>query len=114
LIAEFSQKQGIARRTITDEEILQRCIYAIINEGSKILDDGIVSKASDLDVIWVNGYGWPRYLGGPMFYADTIGLENVLGVLNKFHAQFGDQWKPAPLIVKLAASGQGFRDLVST
>lgn len=113
LIAELSQKQGIERRIITEEEILHRCIYSVINEGAKILDDGIVSRPSDLDVIWVNGYGWPRYLGGPMFYADAIGLENVLDVLKKFHTQFGEDWKPAPLIEKLAASGKGFRDYVS-
>ncbi len=113
LIVEVSKKQGIERRTISDEEILERCIYAVINEGANILSDGIVSKPGDLDVIWVNGYGWPRYLGGPMYYADTIGLEKVLNVLKKFHAQFGEEWKPAPLIEKLAASDKGFRDFTS-
>lgn len=113
LIADFSRKQGIQRRCISEEEILQRCIYAVINEGAKIIADGIVSGPGDLDVIWVNGYGWPRYLGGPMFYADTIGLEKVLDVLKKFYQQLGEAWKPAPLIEKLAASGKGFRDLAS-
>ena len=113
LIAEVSKKQGIERRNISKEEILHRCIYSVINEGAKILEDGIVSRPSDLDVIWVNGYGWPRYLGGPMFYADTVGLDNVLSVLKKNHTQFGDDWKPSPLIEKLAAAGKDFRDIVS-
>lgn len=111
LIINFSEKKNIQRRKISDEEILQRCIYPIINEGAKILEEKIAVRPSDLDVIWVNGYGWPVYLGGPMFYADLVGLDKILEVLKKFHAEFGDDWKPAPLIEKLVSEGKGFKYL---
>jgi len=110
LIVDFSEKQNIKRREITDEEILQRCIYPIINEGAKILEEKIAVRSSDLDVIWVNGYGWPVYLGGPMCWADMVGLETILEGLKKFQERFGDGWKPAPLIEKLVREGKGFKD----
>jgi 3-hydroxyacyl-CoA dehydrogenase len=112
LIVAFSKRQGIQRRSISEEEILQRCIFSVINEGAKIIDDGIVSRPSDLDVIWVNGYGWPRFLGGPMFYADSVGMDKVLSVLKEYHTRLGDDWEPAPLIEKLSAAGKGFRDII--
>ena len=102
---------GIERRQISDEEILDRCLLPMINEGAKILEEGKAIRASDVDVIWVYGYGWPVYQGGPMFYADLIGLDRVLARLKEFQAQHGDVWKPADLIVKLAAEGKGFGDL---
>ena len=110
LIIEFSEKKNIKRRKISDEEILQRCIFPIINEGAKILSEGIAFRPSDLDIIWVNGFGWPLYRGGPMFYADITGLDKILSILKKFHQQYGDQWKPAPLIEKLVGMGKGFKD----
>ena len=112
LVLEFSEKMGKTRRKISDEEILQRCIYPMINEGAKILEEGISQRPSDIDVVWVNGYGWPLYRGGPMFYADTVGLDKVLAKLNAFQEQHGDDfWQPAPLIEKLVAEGKGFKDL---
>lgn len=111
LIIDFSKKKGYDRRSISDEEILQRCIYPIINEGAKILEEKIAVRPSDLDVIWINGYGWPLYRGGPMFYADLIGLDKVLAAMQKFQAQHGDDFKPAALLEQLVKEGKGFKDL---
>ncbi|MCF8110185.1 MAG: enoyl-CoA hydratase/isomerase family protein [Desulfobacteraceae bacterium] len=112
IIADFAAKQGIKRRDdITDEEILERCIYPIINEGAKIIEEKIAVRPSDLDVIWVNGYGWPIYRGGPMFYADLVGLDKVLETMKKYEAKFGDEWKPAGLLEKLVNEGKKFGDL---
>jgi 3-hydroxyacyl-CoA dehydrogenase len=111
LIVEFSQKKGYIRREISDEEILQRCIYPIINEGAKILEEKIAVRPSDLDVIWVNGYGWPVYRGGPMFYADLVGLDKILDVLKKFQAERGEDFKPAPLLEQLVGEGKTFGSL---
>ncbi len=110
LIVDFSEKKNIKRGEVSDEEILQRCIYPIVNEGAKILEEKIAVRPSDLDVIWVNGYGWPVYLGGPMFWADMVGLDTILEGLKKFQERFGDVWKPAPLIEKLVREGKGFKD----
>lgn len=111
IIIDFSEKQNITRREISDEEIIQRCIYPIVNEGAKILEEKIAVRPSDLDVIWVNGYGWPVYLGGPMFWADAIGLDKILETLKKFEKEYGEVWKPAPLLEKLVSEGKGFKDL---
>ena len=111
IIADFAAKQGFEKRDISDDEVLKRCVYTLINEGAKIVEEGIVVRPSDLDIIWINGYGWPVYLGGPMFYADLIGLDKVLETLREYAAQFGDSWKPAALIEKLVSEGKGFKDL---
>jgi 3-hydroxyacyl-CoA dehydrogenase len=111
LIIDFSKKKGFTRRDISDEEILQRCIYPIINEGAKILEEKIAVRPSDLDVIWINGYGWPVYSGGPMFYADLVGLDKILAVLKKFQVEQGDDFKPAPLLEKLVKEGKNFSSL---
>jgi 3-hydroxyacyl-CoA dehydrogenase len=112
LILEFSKNQGITRRTFSDEEILQRAIYPMINEGAKILEEGMSSRPSDIDVVWVNGYGWPMYRGGPMHFADSIGLPNVLATLKEFQQQDNDDfWQPAQLIERLVAEGKSFGDL---
>jgi len=111
LIIEFSKKKGYIRREISDEEILQRCIYPIINEGAKILEEKIAVRPSDLDVIWVNGYGWPVYRGGPMFYADLVGLDKIVDVLKKFQAEYGDDFKPAALLEELVREGKNFSSL---
>ena len=108
LILEFAAKQGINRRTISDEEIIERCIYPMINEGAKILEEGKAIRASDIDIVWINGYGWPVYRGGPMFYGNTIGLDKVLAKMKQFEAQMGDKFKPAALLEKLVAEGKGF------
>jgi 3-hydroxyacyl-CoA dehydrogenase len=111
LIIDFSRKKGYTRREISDEEVLQRCIYPIINEGAKILEEKIAVRPSDLDVIWVNGYGWPVYRGGPMFYADLVGLDKILDVMKKFQEKYGDDFKPAALLEKLVEEGKNFNSL---
>ena len=78
VILDFARKKGIERRKISDQEILERCIYPMINEGAKILDEGIALRASDIDIVWITGYGWPVYRGGPMHYAEALGLDHVL------------------------------------
>ncbi|MFW5988613.1 MAG: 3-hydroxyacyl-CoA dehydrogenase NAD-binding domain-containing protein [Desulfosudaceae bacterium] len=111
LIRDFAEERGYSRRDISDREILERCLYPIINEGARILEEGIASRPGDLDVIWVNGYGWPVYRGGPMFYADSIGLGNVLETIKSYRARLGEAWEPAPLLLRLAAERKGFQDL---
>lgn len=112
LILEFSEKLQKRRREYSPEEILQRCIYPMINEGAKILEEGISARPSDIDVVWVNGYGWPVYRGGPMQYADTIGLKHIVETLKGFQEQDGDDfWQPAPLLERLVAEGKQFSDL---
>ena len=111
IIRDFAASKGIAAREVSEQEILERCIYPMINEGAKLLEEGIAIRASDIDVVWVNGYGWPVYRGGPMFYGDTIGLSHVLAKMEEFQARFGDDFKPARLLVDLVAQGKSFRDL---
>ena len=111
IILDFAAKKGINRRAISDEEILERCIYPMINEGAKILEEGMAIRASDIDIVWLNGYGWPLYRGGPMFYGDLMGLPKVLEKMKTFQAQMGDDFKPAALLEKLVAEGKSFKDL---
>lgn len=112
MILQLAGEKSIKRRLIDDQEILDRCLYPMINEGAKILAEGMAIRASDIDVIWVYGYGWPVYRGGPMFYADTLGLDQVVARLRKFYELTGDPvWEPAPLLLRLAAEGKGFKDL---
>jgi len=112
IILQFSEKAGIERREISEDEMLERCIYPMINEGAKILEEGIAIRASDIDVTWVYGYGWPVYRGGPMHYADSIGLDAIVATMRKYQEQTGDDfWEPAPLMVRLAEEGKGFKDL---
>jgi 3-hydroxyacyl-CoA dehydrogenase len=100
----------IKRRPVDDEEILQRCMYSMINEGAKILEEGLAIRASDIDVIWLHGYGFPRHRGGPMFYADTVGLREVYDTLDRFHREWGDKWRPAALLRQLANAGSSFAE----
>ncbi|RZI43329.1 3-hydroxyacyl-CoA dehydrogenase [Herbaspirillum sp. HC18] len=111
VILDFAAKKGKTSREISEQEILERCIYPMINEGAKILEERKAIRASDIDVVWVNGYGWPVYRGGPMFYADTIGLDKVLVKMQEFQAAYGDDFKPAKLLVELAEQGKNFKDL---
>ena len=111
LIVETSKELGIERRKISDDEILERCLYPLINEGAKILEEGIAIRASDIDATWVHGYGFPRYRGGPMLYAETIGLEKIVARLKEFQAEHGDVMAPSPLLERLAAEGKGFKDI---
>ena len=111
IVLDFAAKEGVNRRTIGDQEILERCIYPMINEGAKILEEGKAQRASDIDIVWINGYGWPVYRGGPMFYGDTVGLDKVLAAMKRFEATMGEAFKPSALLERLVAEGKGFRDL---
>jgi 3-hydroxyacyl-CoA dehydrogenase len=109
IIADVAKDQGIARRQIGVEEIQQRLLYPMVNEGAKILEEKIAIRASDIDVIWVYGYGWPIYRGGPMFWADSIGVKAVRDQMLAYKKQSGDDfWTPAPLLDRLAEAGKGF------
>jgi len=107
IIGEFRKASGVTARPISDQEILERCLYVIINEGTKVLEERVASKASDIDVAMVNGYGWPVYTGGPMFYADIVGADKVLAKLKEFAAQPGGEvYTPAPLLERVVAEGK--------
>jgi 3-hydroxyacyl-CoA dehydrogenase len=106
IINDFIVKSGRNPRKISDEEILERCIYPMVNEGMKILDEGKAIRPSDIDVVWVNGYGWPVYRGGPMHFGDLIGADKVLAKMKEFHGAMGDDFKPAPALEKLVADGK--------
>jgi 3-hydroxyacyl-CoA dehydrogenase len=108
VILQSSKDQGITRRTISDEEILTRCLYAAINEGAKILDEGIALRASDIDIMWLYGFAFPRWRGGPMYLADTIGLRTVYETVRGFHQTHGALWTPSPLLQRLAKRQTGF------
>jgi 3-hydroxyacyl-CoA dehydrogenase len=109
IIVDVATSMGITRRPVSDEEILQRLLYPMVNEGAKILDERIAIRASDIDVIWVYGYGWPVYRGGPMFWADAVGLRALRDRMLEFQKQTGDAfWAPAPLLSRLADAGRGF------
>ena len=111
LILAESRRLGIKRKPISDEEIIKRCLYALVNEGAKILEEGIALRPGDIDVIYLTGYGFPAWRGGPMFYADTIGLDKVYADVMRFHKTHGFWWRPAPLLEKLAREGKRFADL---
>jgi 3-hydroxyacyl-CoA dehydrogenase len=109
MVVQHSKDLGITRRVITDEEIVERLVYALVNEGAHILEEGIAAKASDIDIVYLYGYGFPLWLGGPMFYADSVGLYNVLAAMRRYAKGYeGHAWEPAPLLVKLAESGKSF------
>jgi 3-hydroxyacyl-CoA dehydrogenase len=108
VIKDFVAKSGVNPRAISDEEILERCLYPMVNEGAKILEEGKAIRASDIDVVWQNGYGWPVYRGGPMFWGDQVGLAKVLEKMKEFQATMGDVYAPAPLLETLAAGGKRF------
>ncbi|WP_426161564.1 3-hydroxyacyl-CoA dehydrogenase NAD-binding domain-containing protein [Pseudoduganella sp. R-34] len=109
IIIKHSADIGVERRQVGEQEIVERLVYALVNEGALILEEGIALRASDIDMVYLTGYGFPLYRGGPMFYADTVGLGNVLGTIEKFaRGRHGEAWKPAPLLARLAAEGKGF------
>jgi 3-hydroxyacyl-CoA dehydrogenase len=111
LIQDEARKLGIEQRKISDEEIIERCLYPLINEGAKILEEGIAQRPSDIDVVYVYGYAFPAAKGGPMHYADQVGLKNVYNKINEFRGRYGEQyWKPAALLEKLAGSGKTFAE----
>ncbi len=111
LIQSVSAEQGIARRPIPDQEILERLLHPLVNEGARILDERIALRAGDIDVVYVNGYGFPAYKGGPMFWAGTIGLDKVVATMRRLAPTHGSRWQPSPLLVRLAESGRRFGEL---
>ena len=110
IIAAEAKAGGIERREISDEEIIERCFYTVVNEGARVLAEGIAQRASDIDVAWVNGYGYPRHRGGPMHWADTLGAAKILARIETFHAEH-DFWEPAPLLRQLADENKTFSSL---
>jgi 3-hydroxyacyl-CoA dehydrogenase len=114
LIRQWTSEAGIAQRQISDEEIVQRCIYTLVNEGARLLEEGIALRAVDIDIIYLNGYGFPAYRGGPMWYADTVGLKNVYERIREFQERLGSWWEPAPLLQHLAEQGKTFAEFSAT
>ena len=110
-IVQESKRLGIERRTIGPDEILERCLYGMVNEGARLLEAGIAQRPSDIDITYVTGYGFPPRHGGPMHYADHVGLPKVLAAIERFHAAHGHWWQPAPLLQRLVAEGKRFADL---
>jgi len=109
MIVQHSRDIGLERRAIADAEIVERLVYALVNEGARILEEGIALRASDIDMVYLTGYGFPLHRGGPMFYADSVGLPNVLDAVRKYAGgRHGEAWTPAPLLERLASEGKGF------
>jgi 3-hydroxyacyl-CoA dehydrogenase len=110
ILQRVAEREGVTRRSIAQEEILRRLIYPMVNEGARILEEGIASRSSDIDVIWLHGYNWPRWRGGPMYFADETGLANVARDLELLAEGQGDPTlRPARLLAELAAEGRGFQ-----
>jgi len=110
LVRKWASEAGIPQRQISSEEIVDRCLYALVNEGARILEEGYALRAVDIDIIYLNGYGFPAYRGGPMWYADTVGLKKVYDRICEFEKQHGELWTPAPLLKRLAERGETFAD----
>jgi len=110
LIRKWVEEAGIVQRKISSDEIVDRCLYALVNEGARILDEGIALRASDIDIIYIYGYGFPAHRGGPMWYADTVGLRHVYDRITIFQRQHGELWEPAPLLKQLAEEGKTFAE----
>jgi len=111
IIEKYRQKKGITPRKVSNQEIVERCIYALVNEGARIVEEGIAQRSSDIDVVYLNGYGFPAWRGGPMFYADQIGLSEVARSLQHISTQPNADkafWTPAPLLARLAQEGKTF------
>jgi 3-hydroxyacyl-CoA dehydrogenase len=111
LIEQLAAAHGIRRRAFTNEEIIERTIYALVNEGARVLDEGYALRAADIDVIYITGYGFPAWRGGPMFYADRVGLKKIYDRVSTFHRELGQRWDPAPLLERLAREGTTFKEL---
>ena len=110
LVRRWASEAGIPQREISADEIVERCIYALVNEGARVLEEGIASRAVDIDIIFINGYGFPAWRGGPMWYADTVGLKKVYERIWQFAWQHGEVWQPAPLLKELAEQGRTFAE----
>jgi len=112
-IRQWTSEAGIPQREISAEEIVDRCIYTLVNEGARLLEEGIALRAVDIDIIYLNGYGFPAYRGGPMWYADTVGLTKVCERIREFQQRLGSWWEPAPLLQRLAEKGKTFAEFSS-
>jgi len=110
LVRKWAAEAKIPQRKIPADEIVDRCVYALVNEGARILEEGYALRAVDIDIIYLNGYGFPAYRGGPMWYADTVGLKKVYDRVREFHQQHGEIWEPAPLLKQLAEQGKTFAE----
>ncbi len=110
IAAEAASKRGITRRAVTDDEIIARITTALANEGAQVLEERFAIRPGDIDVIYCHGFGFPRHRGGPMFYADTVGLPTVLARVKQYRDELGDYWKPSPLLERLVAAGRRFHD----
>jgi 3-hydroxyacyl-CoA dehydrogenase len=108
MVKEVAATFGVSQREFTEEEIVKRCIYPLINEGARILEEGIALRPSDIDIVWINGYGFPPYRGGPMHYADRVGLKAIYDTICDYRERYGGHWQPAPLLEKLAKEGDTF------
>jgi len=114
MIRQEAKRLGVEQREIGKDEIIERCIYALVSEGARILEEGLALRAGDIDVVWANGYGFPRYRGGPMFYADTIGVDKIHEAICRFRERFGAQyWSMPELLDKLARDGGTFENLAA-
>jgi 3-hydroxyacyl-CoA dehydrogenase len=110
LIEETAKSGGIKRRKIAPQEMVERTVYALINEGAKVLDEGLALRASDIDIIYIYGYGFPAFRGGPMWFGDREGLDRVYERVRQFEKEHGESWKPAPLLKQLAESKRTFAE----
>jgi len=110
LVRNWTAEAGTPQRKIPASEMIERCVYALVNEGARILDEGYALRAVDIDIIYLNGYGFPAYRGGPMWYADTVGVRNVYERVCEFRRQQGELWEPAPLLERLAEANQTFAE----
>jgi 3-hydroxyacyl-CoA dehydrogenase len=110
LILAASKEKGIERRAFSQEEIVTRLLSILVNEGARILDEGIALRAVDIDMVWINGYGFPAHEGGPMFWAEQRGLDRVLADIERFAKEDPRSWRPAPLLQRLAREGRGFSE----
>jgi 3-hydroxyacyl-CoA dehydrogenase len=108
VIEEFRAKEGVAKREISDQEIVERTLYTMVNEGAHILEEGMAQRASDIDVVWIYGYGWPVYRGGPMFWADTEGAAKIVEGLRRQQDRLGEDFRLSGLLVKKAETGEKF------
>jgi 3-hydroxyacyl-CoA dehydrogenase len=109
MIVRYSEELGIKRRKVSDEEIVERLVYGLVNEGARVLEEHIAQRASDIDLVYLNGYGFPAWRGGPMFYADTVGLVNVVATIRRLaRGRNAQTWNLAPLLDQLAESGSSF------
>jgi 3-hydroxyacyl-CoA dehydrogenase len=109
-VKQWVAEAEIPQRAISSEEMVDRCLYALVNEGARILEEGFALRAVDIDIVYITGYGYPAYRGGPMWYADTVGLKKVYERILQFEQQHGELWTPAPLLRQLAEQGKTFAE----